>query len=97
MSTRLSKPNKANPSVAMSQLIAEVRVAVPFDTPVSELCDGPCTGCSKKLLDFLDQELEEWETRLDRGDSPTFGDLQRLGKQSQKIFRVLQKNGLIKA
>ncbi|MEH6628897.1 MAG: hypothetical protein V7739_20855 [Motiliproteus sp.] len=86
---------KATPAVAMAELITQVRTAVPFDTPMSELCDGPCTGCSKKLLDFLDQELEEWETRLGRGENPTFGDLQRLGKQSQKIYRVLQRNGLI--
>ncbi len=79
----------------MQQLIDQVREAIPFDTPTSTLCSGICTGCSKKLLDFLDMELEEWQERLDGGDTPRLGDIQKLARRSQKIYRVLQKNGLV--
>ncbi|MFB9885850.1 hypothetical protein [Balneatrix alpica] len=83
--------------LAMQQLIAQVRQAVPFATPVSVLCTGVCHGCSKKLLDFLDLELLEWEQRLAQGETPTLGDLQKLAKTSQKVYRVLAKNGLVPA
>ncbi|MCW8886914.1 MAG: hypothetical protein OQK12_16940 [Motiliproteus sp.] len=86
---------KATPSKAMTQLIGDVRNAIPFDTPLSRLCDGPCTGCSKKLLEFLDTELEDWELRLRQGDVPTLGDIQRLAKRSRKIYGVLRRNGLV--
>ncbi|WP_305857358.1 hypothetical protein [Balneatrix alpica] len=81
--------------LAMQQLIKQVRQAVPFETPVSVLCTGVCHGCSKKLLDYLDLELLEWEQRLSQGEVPSLGDIQRLGKTSQKIYRVLAKNGLV--
>ncbi len=91
------RAGKAAPAVAMAELIGQVRAAVPFDTPIAKLCDGPCTGCSKKLLDFLDQELEEWEIKLQRGETPSLGDIHRLGKRCQKIYRVFQRNGLIES
>ena len=51
----------------MRQLIGEVRRQLPFDLPQARLCNGPCTGCSLKLLDFLEVELQAWERRLDAG------------------------------
>ncbi len=62
---------------------------------MSELCSGICTGCSKKLIDFLDMELGEWEQRLKQGEKPGLGDINKLAKTSQKIYRVLQKNRLV--
>lgn len=86
---------KPDTVTAMKTLIAQVREAVPFDTPIEKLCNGPCTGCSKKLLEYLDTELEEWEQRLATGNTPTFGDINKLSKVSHKIFAVLKRNNLI--
>ena len=80
----------------MNNLISQVRKSVPFDTPQDELCNGPCTGCPKKLMEYLDTQLEEWEADLQAGEEPTFGDIQKLAKTSRKIYGVLEKNNLIK-
>ena len=79
----------------MQQLITEVRESLPFELPEAQMCEGPCDGCSMKLLAFLDGELDEWEYRLDQGDTPTFADLSRIMKTSKKIHKVMVKNGLI--
>ena len=84
---------KPDTRTAMQQLIVQVRASIPFDAP--ETCSDSCRGCSQKLLEFLDTELESWESRLAEGESPTFGDLQRLARQSRKVFEALQRNGLI--
>lgn len=86
---------KPDTTTAMYELINEVRFTVPFELPMSELCSGICTGCSKKLIDFLDMELGEWEQRLKQGEKPGLGDINKLAKTSQKVFRVLQKNQLV--
>ncbi|MBY4677324.1 hypothetical protein [Marinobacterium arenosum] len=80
---------------AMQALIDEVRLQVPFDLPMEVLCSGICNGCSKKLIDYLDIELCDWQQRLDSGDRPLLGDVQKLAATSRKIYRVLQRNGLV--
>lgn len=79
----------------MHTLIEQVRLAVPFDIPEQVLCLGTCRGCAKKLLEFLDTELNHWEYRLGDGETPSLGDIQRLTKQSRKIYSALQKNGVV--
>lgn len=86
---------RPDPSTAMHRLIGEIRTRIPFATPAASLCRGPCKGCSKKLLEFLDTELEEWEGRLEDGEVPRLGDLQRLEKMGRKVHAALRKNGLI--
>lgn len=86
---------KPDTTTAMHQLIAEVRAVMPFDRPEAQLCSADCTGCSQKLLGFLNGELEDWERRLDAGERPNFGDLDRLAKTSRRIYRVLERNGLV--
>ncbi|MEH6576220.1 MAG: hypothetical protein V7731_03990 [Amphritea sp.] len=86
---------KPDTSTAMTNLIEQVRQTIPFDAPLSKLCDGPCTGCSKKLLEFLDTELEEWETKLANEEHPNLGDIHALVKTSRKIYAVLKKNGIV--
>ncbi|SIT10239.1 hypothetical protein [Neptunomonas antarctica] len=83
---------KPDTTTAMQKLIDEVRFTIPFELPMSELCSGICTGCSKKLIDFLDMEVGEWEQRLQQGEKPGLGDINKLAKTSRKIYRVLQKN-----
>jgi hypothetical protein len=81
----------------MQDLIQQVRDTVPFAISPEELCSGLCHGCSKKLLEFLDMELEDWEHRLEAGEQPRLGDVQRLAKRSRKIYAVLQRNGVTAA
>ena len=86
---------KPDTQTAMRNLINEVRSRVPFDDPQAQECPDLCQGCTPKLLVFLDTELEAWEQRLEAGETPTFGDLHRLGKTCKRIYAVLQKNNLI--
>ncbi len=79
----------------MRLLLAQIRQALPFEMDEAQLCRGPCQGCSKKLLEFIDMELEEWQTRLDRGEQPSLGDIQKLAKRARKVYQVMQNNGLI--
>lgn len=80
---------------AMQKLIDEVRGALPFGMPEAYLCDGVCKGCSLKLLDYLDSELAGWEGRLYDGEVPCLADIQKLAKSSKKIYKILEKNGLL--
>lgn len=86
---------KPDTQIAMRKLIADIRSAIPFDTPQEKLCNGPCTGCAKKLLDYLDMELEEREAEINAGHIPGLGELNRLKKSAVKIHSALIKNGLI--
>lgn len=86
---------KPDAPTAMRQLIAQVRQALPFDLPEARVCDGPCEGCSLKLLDFLETELDDWEQRLDQGEKPGLAELSRLAKSSSRIHRILERNGLV--
>jgi hypothetical protein len=86
---------KPDTRTAMRQLIAEVRDALPFAAPASQVCSGDCDGCSVKLLEYLDGELCGWQQRLDVGETPSLGDLARLAKTSRKVHAVLARNGLV--
>lgn len=88
---------KPDTRTAMQSLIDEVRNAIPFDTAEATLCadDASCQGCSVKLLEYLSMELDNWQQKLDDGVVPNFGELDRLGKTSKKVYKVLKKNGLI--
>jgi len=90
--SRCTKPDSAT---AMRQLIAQVRDAVPFDMPEAQVCSGTCDGCSLKLLEFLGNELDGWEARLEAGARPGLKELSRLAKTSRKVYSVLAKNGLV--
>lgn len=59
------------------------------------MCSDNCNICTLKLLEYLDTELIDWERRLNAGDIPNLGDINRLAKSSRKIYRALQKNGLV--
>jgi len=85
---------KPNPGQAMRLLIDEIRRAIPFETAEAELCDGACSCCAKKLLEWLDSELAGWDQRLRQGEQPTLGDIDRLARSSRKIYRALEKDGL---
>ena len=79
----------------MQQLINEVKQHIPFERPLADICSDDCNGCSMKLLEFLDMELIDWQRRLDAHDVPTLGDIKRLETTSKKIYKILQRNGLV--
>ncbi len=79
---------------AMRDLIAQVRVAIPFDMPETQLCGDECRSCSLKLLEFLAAELDNWEARLDAGETPGLAELSRLARTARKVHAALEKNGL---
>lgn len=86
---------KPDTTEAMQTLIKQIRETIPFDMPVALMCNGPCTGCAKKLLDYLDMELLDKEKSLKGGETPNLGDIDKLAKTAKKIYRSLQKNGLV--
>ena len=86
---------KPDTRTAMARLIGEIRTALPFDAPESQLCGDDCRGCTPKLLGYLETELEAWEQRLADGGRPDFGDLNRLARSARRIHRTLQRNGLL--
>jgi len=79
----------------MRRLIAQIRNLMPFDTPEAQRCADSCSGCSAKLLAYLETEIDSWETRLAEGEQPSFGDLSRLARTGRKIHAVLLRNGLV--
>jgi hypothetical protein len=79
----------------MRNLIAEIRNRLPFDKPEAQICSDPCRGCSIKLLDYMQSELEAWEQRLDAGEKPGLADLSRLEKKGRKVYRKLRENQLV--
>lgn len=88
---------KPDTQTAMRQLIGQIREKLPFDAIEAQVCDGPCLGCSMKLLTYMETELDDWESRLDKGDVPGLADLSRLAKTGRKIYAVMEKNGLVTA
>jgi hypothetical protein len=86
---------KPNTTKAMQQLIGQIKQQIPFNLPVEKICAGDCYGCPKKLLLYLECEIENWQHALDNKEIPKLGDIQKLAKTSKKIYAVLDKNGLI--
>jgi len=89
------KHHKPDTRKAMDMLIQQVRSLFPFNTDQTRLCQDYCRGCPKKLLEYIDHELEDWEHRLNAGETPNFGQLHRLGHSCNKIRAVLRFNGLL--
>ncbi|MEX2961798.1 hypothetical protein [Microbulbifer sp. TYP-18] len=89
---RRRKPDRVS---AMRALIGRARSSFPFSLPAAQLCAGPCRGCAKKLLEFIDLELWQWEQRLAAGEVPSFGDLAALGKCCRRVQAALAANGLL--
>ena len=87
---------KPSAGQAMQQLIDEVRLTFPFDLPRAQVCGDECRGCSIKLIEYIEMEMDNWEYRLDDGVIPTFGDLDKLARSCTKIYRALLNNGLVK-
>lgn len=86
---------KPDTRTAMQQLMEQIRASIPLDTPESTMCSDHCRVCSKKLIEFIGAELDNWDYKLAQGEKPTFGDLKKLARVGTKVHKGLQKSGLI--
>lgn len=86
---------KPDTTTAMLQLIAQVRKSFPFEQAEAQICNGPCHGCSLKLLGFLESELDGWQARIADGERPGLAELSQLISTSRKVGRVLERSGLM--
>jgi len=87
---------KPKTPVAMLDLIQQVRSVFPFAMTKEELCAETCSyGCPQKLLEYIDMEFTDWEQRINNGEIPCFGDIQKVSKSSKKIYTILKKNNLV--
>lgn len=86
---------KPNRETALTDLIAQVRESFPFTLPQAQICAGKCVGCPKKLLELVDMELSDWESRLNNSELPLLGDITRLGKLCKNVRRGLVRNNLL--
>ncbi|WP_456415995.1 hypothetical protein [Thiolapillus sp.] len=91
----MPSPRRPSTTVAMRELIQEIRATIPLDLPEAQVCSDGCNACSMKLLEYLSAELDNWEARLQAGETPGLAELSQLARSARKIHRVLQKNGLI--
>lgn len=79
----------------MTNLIQEVRDAIPLDHHAGDICGDDCKGCSVKLIEFVSSELENWEHKINDGVTPNLGELDKLAKTCRKIHTILKKNGVV--
>ncbi len=89
----MTKPHTKD---AMNQLTQTIRQHIPFnELDDARVCSGQCIGCPKKLLEYLEQEVEYWEQEVKNDNSPTLGDIHKLARSSIKIHKVLVKNQIL--
>lgn len=86
---------KPNTTQAMHDLINQIKTALSLEQIDSNACSGQCKICPEKLVEYISMELENWEYRLENGETPNFKDLSKLAKSAQKIYNALDKKGFI--
>lgn len=85
-----------NVKQTMEDLIKEIRLNIPFDMPVTGCCEGRCETCPEKLVEFMDIEVSHWESRLKAGTLPNQEETENLSKYYNKVYAILDEQGLIK-
>lgn len=86
---------KPDAATAILQLITRIRAKFPFDRAEAQICAGPCQGCSIKLLEYLESELDSLENRIAAGEQPGLAELSQLIRTSRKIGLALEKSNLM--
>jgi hypothetical protein len=81
---------------AVENLIAHMRANLPLDMAVGCDCEGRCEVCPPKLLEFIDIEIAHWESRTQHNIYPTPEEFERLNKDCNKVYNILEKQGLLK-
>ena len=74
---------KPKVNIAMRDLIAQIKQTLPCDGFDNFVCSDSCSGCSVKLIDFLVNELEIWEAKLNNKKSPNFKDINKPKRQQR--------------
>jgi hypothetical protein len=81
---------------AMIELIDSIKMHIPFDElNEARICSGLCIGCPKKLLEYLEQEVDYWQREVANGEVPSLGDIHKLARSGKKIHRVLVRNEIL--
>ncbi|MCW3171839.1 hypothetical protein [Shewanella subflava] len=90
----MMKPDRAT---AMKMLIAQALEHFPLGNPELAVCGSgkTCEGCPKKLLEIVDSEINYWQSELEQGEIPTFGEIEKLAKLCNNVNRGLKRNGII--
>jgi len=86
---------KPDTTQAMSDLINQIKSALPLDQSEIITCTGQCKVCPEKLIEYISMELDNWEYRLQSGEKPNFKDLNKLAKTGVKIHSALDKKGFL--
>ncbi len=88
---------KPDSTIAMLQLIEQVKQTMPLDDPETFACGpkGDCIGCPKKLLELVDSEMRYWESAIARGERPLLGELNRFAKLCRNVHRGLARSGTL--
>jgi len=79
----------------MKILIKQIQTVLPFDKPEHEICEGKCTGCPKKMLEYMGSELDHHQCQLDNDETPTLGELNDLVRIAKKVHRNMARNNLV--
>lgn len=86
---------KPNTRAAVANIVREARQKLPFHVNFDGNCEGRCEECAFKLLEFLDLDLSYWEYRLNRGDTPSLGEVHTLGKDCLRVYQLVRDQGLL--
>lgn len=87
-------PRKPDTRQAMQNLLEEINRRLPLYAPEASLCRKDCVGCPRKLIQYMENEYETWRMALQDGETPSFGELNKLARSARKIYAVFVKNGL---
>lgn len=88
------KRRKPSTQDAMKNMIREIQRIFPFGASDAYICRDNCIGCSKKLLVFLEEEINFWQNQLEKGITPSLGDLCQLSRTTHKIGLALERNAI---
>jgi hypothetical protein len=86
---------KPNTRIAMQNVIDQINQVMPFGLSEAEICAGKCIGCPKKLTEFMSMEVDYWQSQLNNDEPILLGDVSRLARIGQKVYKGLKRNGLI--
>jgi len=86
---------KPDAKTAMTLLLQQINDSFPFAMPEAEICAGKCTGCPKKVLEYLSSEVDYYQAQLDDQQTPLLGDISRLALVAKKSYRSLARNKLV--
>ncbi len=90
------KRSKPSTSEAMHGLITRAREYFPFQDPATSLCHDNCRGCAKKLLSYLESEIDAWDSALSEKNAPKLGDIQHLSRLALKIDKALKNHAMLR-